>query len=680
MISMGFLNRLLNNQAGNTLAITAAALFPLAGIVGGAIDISRIYLVKTRLQQACDAGALAGRKTMGGGTWDAQANAANRAAERFFDTNFENNAYGSEDLSRTYTEASGKVTGNTSAVVPMTLMKIFGIGSKTVEVECDAEMRLPNTDVMFVLDTTGSMDDPAQGGSVSKISALRTAVKCFYEIVARLDTSETCSTGAPSGGLSDQVQVRFGFVPYAVNVNVGKLLPPSYFADSWNYQSREVVPKDQLYYTYDTQGAAQTLSEERTNVNVPNWGSSKTKTTASDQICRDSLTPTTPSPSPSSAESSNAGTQAEGFTPTVKVDWSTTQKNYSYTEYQYVGWNSNSNLCTFKQRTITFTLKRNKTRIDIGTERHRNIFDHWHYGSIPINISGLKNGTAWKSDYKFVTNLGTNGASKTITWAGCVEERRTVPSTTYDSIETGTDLDIDTVPSLGIAGSFWGPLLNGVIYPRKNGTSDWSYPDEYIVGDYAALGSASCPSEARKLQAWSDASTFEDYVNKLKTGGATYHDIGLLWGARLASPTGLFADDNDFTPGGGEIQRHIIFMTDGETNANNTDYNAYGLPWFDRRQQADKTKEPSKAYMDSQVNARFLAVCNEVKKSNKTTLWVVSFGVLSQPTPTTAQKSTEKRLSDCATPGRFFSASSAASLQTTFNSIANQISQLRLTK
>lgn len=672
---MGFLNRLLNNQAGNTLAIAAAALFPLAGIVGGAVDISRIYLVKTRLQQACDAGALAGRKTMGGGTWDADANAANGAAERFFDANFENNAYGSEALSRNYTEDSGKVTGNTSAVIPMTLMKIFGIGSKTVEVECDAEMRLPNTDVMFVLDTTGSMNDPAQGGSVSKISALRTAVKCFYEIVARLDTTETCSTGAPSGGLSDQVQVRFGFVPYAVNVNVGKLLPPAYFADSWNYQSREVLYKDQLYYTYDTQGTAQLLSEERTSVNVGNWGADKKKTTASDQICRDSLTSTTPSSS--SLESANAGKPAEGFTPTVAVDWSTTQKNYSYIEYRYVSWQTNT--CTYQQRTTTFTLKRNKTRTDIGTEKHRNVFDKWHYGSVPINISGLKNGTAWKSDYKFATNLGSNGASKTITWGGCVEERRTVPSTTYSSIETGTDLDIDTVPSAGIAGSFWAPVLNGVIYPRKNGTSDWSYPDEYITGDYSTV-TASCPSEAKTLQEWSDASKFENYVDKLKTGGATYHDIGLLWGARLASPTGIFADDNDFTSGGGEIQRHIIFMTDGETNANNGDYNAYGLPWFDRRQQADKTTEPSKAYMDSQVNARFLAICNEVKKSNKTTLWVVSFGVLSQPTAKASELVTEQRLRDCATPGRFFSATSAASLQTTFNSIANQISQLRLTK
>ena len=55
---------------GNTMAIMAATLIPLAGLVGGGIDISRMYIVKTRLQHACDAGALAGRKAMGGGAWD----------------------------------------------------------------------------------------------------------------------------------------------------------------------------------------------------------------------------------------------------------------------------------------------------------------------------------------------------------------------------------------------------------------------------------------------------------------------------------------------------------------------------------------------------------------------------------------------------------------------------------
>src|SRR3546814_10019435 len=65
----GFLTRLLHNEAGNTLAIVAAAIFPLAGMIGGGLDMSRLYLAKTRLQQACDAGALAGRKAMGSGSW-----------------------------------------------------------------------------------------------------------------------------------------------------------------------------------------------------------------------------------------------------------------------------------------------------------------------------------------------------------------------------------------------------------------------------------------------------------------------------------------------------------------------------------------------------------------------------------------------------------------------------------
>ena len=47
------------------------------------------------------------------------------------------------------------MTGTASATLPMTLMRVFGKTTETLTVTCDAEMRLPNTDVMFVLDTTG---------------------------------------------------------------------------------------------------------------------------------------------------------------------------------------------------------------------------------------------------------------------------------------------------------------------------------------------------------------------------------------------------------------------------------------------------------------------------------------------------------------------------------------------
>src|SRR3546814_18212075 len=40
---------------------------------------------------------------------------------------------------------------------------------------------------------------------------------------------------------SDVCSSDLGFVPYATNVNVGKLLPTNFLADEWKYQSRQGV-------------------------------------------------------------------------------------------------------------------------------------------------------------------------------------------------------------------------------------------------------------------------------------------------------------------------------------------------------------------------------------------------------------------------------------------------------
>ena len=62
--SVGIMSRLASNQEGNIIAIFAAAIIPAIGLVGGAVDMSRLYLTQARLQGACDAGALLGRKIM----------------------------------------------------------------------------------------------------------------------------------------------------------------------------------------------------------------------------------------------------------------------------------------------------------------------------------------------------------------------------------------------------------------------------------------------------------------------------------------------------------------------------------------------------------------------------------------------------------------------------------------
>ena len=86
-----FLKRLGQDTRGNALAIMAIATIPVTALAGSAIDTSRMYFVKVRLQQACDSGALAGRKFMVDTTYSAD---ANQKAEMFFDNNFKVGVFG----------------------------------------------------------------------------------------------------------------------------------------------------------------------------------------------------------------------------------------------------------------------------------------------------------------------------------------------------------------------------------------------------------------------------------------------------------------------------------------------------------------------------------------------------------------------------------------------------------
>jgi Flp pilus assembly protein TadG len=603
---VGFLTRLRKDVRGNTLALVAAALVPMIAMVGSGIDVSRMYLVKARLQQACDAGALAGRKQMGGGIWaQTTTPTPNTVARQFFAGNFKDGAYGTNTLTYAFTESSGDVTGTASVVVPMTMMKFFGMQDRTMSVTCDAQMQLPNTDVMFVLDNTGSMQSKANGSDPSsKIVTLKNAVKCFYESVAQLKTNGTCSTATSGNGVNSSSQIRFGFVPYTTNVNVGRLLPSSYFANSWPYQSREIASTS--------------------------WGSWYNT-------------------------SISCGSQPAN-SPT----------------HQYQTITSNGSCKRIQERDGTIT---------------------WRYFLVSKDITGLKNGSGWNNSFQLPIN--DDGTNKAISWDGCMEERKTIqssgspPAFTINSSnqviapngQKMNDLDIDMLPSQSDSDSLWGPALTDIIYTRlSNGDYGSATTSEVDTtqADVPQNASYSCPTAAKKMQAWPDPAAFDTYVDSLATGGNTYHDIGLLWGARLMSPTGLFASENALTPQGGQIQRHMIFMTDGDTQTDPLNYTAYGVGWYDRRQTPSNTTPTGGSGEDGnltqQVNGRFAALCTATKNKG-ITLWVISFGgsgIASQ---------TKARLQACATDSNhYFDATSAASLDSAFQLIAAQITQLRLTK
>ncbi|WP_262503968.1 TadE/TadG family type IV pilus assembly protein [Sphingosinithalassobacter sp. CS137] len=673
-----WLTALVRDTRANTIAIMAMAMIPLAGMVGGGVDISRMYIVKTRLQHACDAGALAGRKSMGAGVWSYNNYWARGVAEKFFDANISATPYGASNLTRSFSEQAGKVIGTASATVPMTLMRIFGRTSETLTVTCDAEMRLPNTDVMFVLDVTGSMASRAvSSDSDTKIESLRTAVKCFYEIVARLDTDAMCTHGQPAGGTGDQVQIRFGFVPYNTNVNVGRLLSPDWFANEWKYQSREPVWHTETTTTYpnpietdrDVSNNTSAWSPfEDTSTYIDWWGG-----------C-----PAIPTPNPGTQVMNGTTTTSDPVIDPqtgVKTWTETTVNGTLQTQYRTVkqGWGDircmlqKSTRTTGSKVTITYSAQPVTT-----TEK---TFQRWRYAQVTHDISGLKDPAdvhQWNDTGTVELPIGADGAMRSIPWDGCIEERATVRATNYSPIPSGAyDLNIDLVPAENDPATLWGPALPGAIFTRQatwssNGsTNGWNSAEVFSEQNYVNNSSYSCPSESRLLQTWPTASAFEDYVDGLTPNGNTYHDIGLIWGARLISPTGLFAASNAKTPKGGDIERHLIFMTDGDTVTSAANYAAYGLPWFDRRQ-TSASAVPSSGDLTNQVNARFAAMCTAVKNMN-ITLWVISFGSGSNET-------TEQRLENCASANRYFVARDSATLQQTFRSIADEISQLRLTR
>jgi Flp pilus assembly protein TadG len=712
----GFLARLARDEAGNTIAIMAAAVIPTIGLIGGGVDMSRIYLAKTTLQAACDAGSLMGRKSMATGSWSDNNYSARTNANTMFDANFTSGIYGTENLVRTYSEnGAGNVSGTASVDVPLSLMKVLGNDTENVEVTCQSELRIPNTDVMFVLDTTGSMDDPlpGSGSTASKISGLRIAVKCFYEALAKEDIDDISpaqcgETQDPSGGNSANVQLRFGFVPYAVNVNVGKILPLDFMADTWKYQSRVAnfdpnagwngtfgtpsTPAVISSNTTNNSGTSNTWSDVSSNLNIPTIGGPlyyfKFNMNNKNDLCASYVAnPPTQTTNANGTPTYVSQTPATPVYPQASVvrDYQTVNTTGSVLYNYYKTGKSSGKECRLQTKWGASSTTTINTRSTVPINWVKNIvFKDWTYKQVQFDVSSLKNigGNAWNNS--IALPLGTNGASTNVAWKGCIEERKTLrvmasnPSNSWDPIPTEAfDMDIDMVPDTGNSATLWGPQLHGAVWLRTDTNNIKTLADRTTTSSQSSANAgtsstsdSNCPTSAKFYQTW-NATNYKNYVNSITTGGNTYHDIGLLWGARLMSPTGIFADQT--APADIVIQRHMVFMTDGDTSTSDTNYSPYGVHWYDRRQ-SDPASAPTNTFLNNNVNARTQALCKAIRNKN-ITLWVVSYGGVGSG----INAATTAQLKACATPDHFLQANSTAELASAFKGIASEISNLRLT-
>ena len=230
-----FMRRLREDIRGATTALVAAMLIPMMGVIGCGVDMSRAYLAKNRIQQACDAGVLGGRKVMTSNGVDATVTAE---VQKFVNYDFPQGTLGTDPFLITPTSGpNNSVDLTLTTTLPTVMMRIFGTTTVPIAASCTARQDFVNTDVVLALDTTLSMNcSPSDGAltycasekSDAKIKALRAAVTAFYNAL------KPAQDELESQGL----RLRYGIVPFSETVSVGNLLratDTSWVNDTWQY-------------------------------------------------------------------------------------------------------------------------------------------------------------------------------------------------------------------------------------------------------------------------------------------------------------------------------------------------------------------------------------------------------------------------------------------------------------
>lgn len=647
------------DQRGNAMMLTAAAVVPIIGIVGSGVDIGRAYMAEARLQQACDAGVLAGRRAMTGTTYSS---AAQAEANKMFNFNYPSDTYGSSNVVFTSAaQGTSNVNGTATARLPTALMQIFNFTQFNLSVACTAKLEISNTDVMMVLDVTGSMTTVNSGDTVNRMDALKDATMDFFDTLTNAETGDG--------------RLRFGVVPYSSSANVGAILNAK--NPAWLRNSVLLPSRTPIYRV--TWGNASTTTGPSTDGTTAygNWSNVDTISGKNATTCPATEPPADTTPTTSGTPTTNqTGQYVDGDG--NRITTYNNSQTYTYYNYRYYWDTSGStNRCRQQRRVATFT----RTSTSTTTETPVQTFDNkYRYENRTFDVSAVKNGTT-----AIVTDTGDSGANVSYTWGGCVMERETEPFAANQTAPSDAlDMDIDSAPTTDDA-TKWQILIPEIAFPRasapgntpSNTTTAIQVNSSNVSSDSSTNGSwqryskywsngwGVCPAAAMKLTTMTknDRSTFNTYVQSLQAVGGTYHDSGMVWGARLLSPDGMFADENSAAPNGRPISRHIIFMTDGDMSANMGNLGFQGYEWT-----MNRVGGTSDSDLTSRHNNRFLQLCEKAKAKN-ITIWVVGFGV-----------TLNNQLTTCATAGKAFQANNAEQLNEQFQAIARQISKLRLSQ
>ncbi|WP_137123679.1 pilus assembly protein TadG-related protein [Roseomonas sp. HF4] len=193
----------LRDRRGGIAMLAGFAALPLLAMAGAAIDLTRLYVLHSRLVTATDAAALAGARAINEADRDTQ-------IQRWFWANFTRDApasrtgfMGAEVTSLTIAieDQSRVVRVRVRAAIPTTVLRLFGQETLVAQADQAARRQDRGMELALVLDVTGSM-------AGASMTALRDSASEMINIL--YGPNET----VPNLWVS--------VVPYTATVNVGR--------------------------------------------------------------------------------------------------------------------------------------------------------------------------------------------------------------------------------------------------------------------------------------------------------------------------------------------------------------------------------------------------------------------------------------------------------------------------
>ncbi|MCC7047131.1 MAG: pilus assembly protein [Alphaproteobacteria bacterium] len=618
--------RLRRDQRGSVAVFLGIALVPLVAAIGIGVDSARGYLVRSRLSQSLDSAALAGGRVMFESYRDSD-------VQMYFTSNFPQGYLGATVTTPTITPDANNenLTVTATATLPATFMQIFGKSTITVQASTTINRTNRGMELALVLDNTGSMS-----GS-GKMTALKTAATDLLNILygASHDTANN---------------LYVSVVPFVAMVNIGE------------------------------QYATWTTAKPNPNVSI-------TSLTRSSSAAGGGGTSSNPTTYTACATTSGA----HGFQDGILVDVAGASPSV-YNGRVQIHTTSFPSGCTSGTSKFWYV-------IDNGT------------GSAPTTpATGTI--TVRRPPEAFAAGSGytqTNGK-----WKGCVEARTVDDGASAEAAPSTTAFYKAFWPSTYPLKWYDGTkrLRATCSGASSNNSDNNSCDNDWVLGsaidedggslDVGSYGpNKGCPVAVTPLQP--SKATAIAAINGMTPwyGGGTSIPAGLSWGWRVLSPnyTGLWAAPSLATLPGpynqALIDKVIVLLSDGmnevvdhgapgcsESNTTDTSYYAGSYPCSPQESDYTAYGRLTDGRMGGTtitaattgLNSKITSLCNAMKASDKN---IIIYTIILQVNDATIQNVFQ----NCATkPEYFFVSPSASDLGGIFKKIANQLSNLRLSR